>query len=233
MPSRISFQRFERSIADLRGLVDSGSPSVVRDVVAGSNILSRRRKYPIPGIGIRSGKLTVTGYIQGAYGGVKALIVRCDCSPDEYPVDAHAFKDFKSTRCLRCARTAGATKRYWVYIEALPDDEHRRRLLNRLASAIGRCHKPSNKAYPNYGQRGITVFQGWTDNRASFLRYVQQLEGWDNPAFDMDRIDNNKGYQPGNIRFISRKDNTNNRRLLQDLEEEVRRLRHRLSRYEK
>lgn len=34
-----------------------------------------------------------------------------------------------------------------------------------------------------------------------------------NKDFDLDRIDNNKGYEPGNLRWVSRQDNLLNRRV--------------------
>lgn len=233
MPSRISVERMERNIEALRSLVDSRSPSVVRDPMVGESIGGFKLVHPVPSIGHRSGKLTVTGYIQGPRKGVAAIIVKCDCGVPEYTVDKHNFKNFKSTRCFQCARKAGATKRYWAYIEAMPYDEHRRRLLNRLAAAINRCHNNKDKNYRNYGARGIHVFDEWRTNKASFLVYVQGLNGWDNPEYDMDRADNNGNYEPGNIRFVSRTENANNRRLLSQLEEENARLRLALSRAEK
>ena len=232
MPSRITEQRHQRNIESLRHLVDAGSPSVVRDSVVGSTISGARRVYPLPSIGHRSGKLTVTGYLRGVRGGVAALIVRCDCNGDDYTVDQHNFKDFKSTRCPLCAKTAAHVKRYWMYSNALADDAHRTRLLNRLASAISRCHVKTSKPYPHYGGRGSTVCQEWRDDRASFLKYVQTLSGWDNPAFEIDRIDVNGNYEPGNIRFASRSDNLKNKRRVATLEAQIADLRSRLLRAE-
>lgn len=228
MPSRITEQRHQANIESVRRLVDTGSPSLVRDAVAGSAISGSRRRYPLPSIGHRSGKLTVTGYIAGTRGGVSALVVRCDCNETEYFVDHHNFKNFRSTRCPLCAKKASVAKRYWVYSEAMADDDHRTRLLNRLASAITRCHSPSSRAYQHYGERGIRVCPEWRFDRAEFLRYVQTLDGWDNPAFEMDRINVDGHYEPGNIRFVSRSDNLHNKRKIADLEARVRHLEQRL-----
>lgn len=232
MPQRITSERHEKRIESLRALIDSGSSCVVRDAVVGSTMLNKRRKFPAPSIGHRSGKLVVTGYIKGKQNGINALIVRCDCDNREYPVDAHNFKNFKSMRCDNCAKTAGHIKRYWKYSEAMPDNEHRRRLLNRLSAAIGRCHKDTNTFFKHYGERGIQVHPEWRADRTSFLKYVQTLDGWDNPVLEMDRTDVNGNYEPGNIGFVSRTQNMLNRRKISDLEEEVRRLRYIISRSE-
>jgi len=233
MPPRISYERFERNARDLRDLVNSGSPSVVRAEVDTSRSGGFDRVRPIPSIGCRVGKITVTGYVLGARGGLKALIVKCDCGFPEYTLDQHNFKEFKTTRCFKCARKAGATKRYWNYVSSMSDDDHRARLLNRLCAAITRCHVSSSKSYKSYGARGITVCDEWRSDKGEFLKYVQTLEGWDIPEYDMDRRDNSKGYEPRNIRFISRSDNNRNKRKVDDLEDEITRLRLELSRYKK
>lgn len=229
MPSRITEQRHQANIESVRRLVDTGSSCVVRDTVVGSAISGSRRRYPLPNIGHRSGKLTVTGYMAGTRGGVSALLVQCDCNSAEYTVDQNNFKNFRSTRCPLCAKTAAVTKRYWVYSEAMADDAHRTRLLNRLAAAITRCHSSTSRAYQHYGGRGISVCSEWRSDRTAFLRYVQTLEGWDRPDFEMDRINVDGHYEPGNIRFVSRSDNLRNKRKVADLEARIRYLELRLS----
>lgn len=225
MPQRITIERLERNAERLRELVDAGSSSVVRDPVVGSAISGFRRVYPLPGIGHRSGRVTVTGYIKGKRGGVASLIVKCDCGFPEYTVDLHSFKDFRSKRCNVCAKKESARSRYWKYHEAMPDIRHRERLLNRLSSAITRCRSPNSAAYKHYGARGISVCQAWIDDRSEFLSYVQTLDGWDIPEFEMDRINTNGNYEPGNIRFCSAGDNAKNKRRVEDLEAEITRLR--------
>lgn len=223
-----SVERIEANAEALRSLIDAGSPSLVRDNVAGSAM--RHRRKGCPSIGDRSGKLVVTGYIAGVQGGLTALIVTCDCGFPEYTVEAHNFKSFKTTRCNLCARKSSANTRklYWGYSDIVSNDEHRERLLNRLSSAIGRCHTPNNRHYPNYGGRGIQVCPEWRENRRAFLQHVIALDGWDIPALEMDRIDVNRGYEPGNIRFVSRRDNMLNKRRVQDLEARIAELEERL-----
>lgn len=223
-----SVERMEENAAALRGLVDAGSPRVVRDNVAGSAVRARRKNCP--SIGDRSGKLIVTGYVAGNRGGLTALIVKCDCGFPEYTVEANNFRTFKTTRCNHCAKqSAGTTRKlYWGYSEVMPEDSHRERLLNRLSAAITRCHNQNDSAYANYGGRGIYVCGEWRADRAAFLRYVRSLPGWDTPEFEMDRIDVNGGYDYGNIRFISRRENMLNKRRIQDLEREIADLKARL-----
>ena len=234
MPSRVVEERYKTNAERLRSMVDSGSPDIVRDAVVGDAVSGARRQYPLPRIGYRSGQLTVTGYIKNIRGGVSSIIVSCICGRPEYTVDVHNFRLFKSTRCGICARAAGeaSRKKYWGYADILPDLDHRQRLLNRIASCIGRCHTETNAQYYQYGGRGIRVHEPWRTDRGAFLRYLLALDNWDDPTREIDRIDNNRGYEPGNLRFATRKENMRNRRSVAALQKEIDDLRSRLCRAE-
>jgi len=195
---------------------------VVRDADDARWVVDDTRRKGLPAIGAKSGKLTVAGYILGSRGGVQTLIVRCACGAPEHLVDRSNYRNFRSTRCNACAKVAASRKRYWAYAQAMPDDAHRTRLLNRLAAAITRCHSPTCRTYKHYGGRGISVWPEWRADRVAFLRYVQELPGWDNPALEMDREENSAGYEPGNIRFVSRRKNLLNKRKVEDLEQRIR-----------
>lgn len=185
------------------------------------------RPFPFP-IGTQFGELTLVRYEhyttpKGKLWGYRP-VCRCSCGA-ETMVYINNLRNGRTTRCNKCAKIAASTKRYWRYKDAMADDEHRTRLLNRLSAAIARCSNPRNKQYKHYGLRGITVYSQWQSDRAAFLRYVQTLPGWDNPSLEMDRIDTNRGYEPGNIRFVSRRENIRNKRRIEDLEAIVRQLR--------
>ena len=46
----------------------------------------------------------------------------------------------------------------------------------------------------------------------NFFTYAKTLPRWSEPGLDLDRIDNDRGYEPGNLRLVSRRANANNRR---------------------
>lgn len=80
-----------------------------------------------------------------------------------------------------------------------------------LRNAIHRCHCSNNKQYEDYGGRGITVCDAWRgqDGFALFLAHAGPK-----PAehLTLDRINNDLGYEPGNVRWVDRKTQQNNRR---------------------
>lgn len=164
-----------------------------------------------PSVGDRFGQLTVMGNERVKQGAAwtRYARVRCDCGAPPHLVYMHNLLKGASTRCNACAKkSAGYWRKDWyAYAGVCPDDDIRRRLLNRISAAITRCTSPKHRQWAGYGGRGITVYAVWLADKAKFLAYLVSLEGHDNPLNDMDRINVDQGYAPGNIRFISRGEN--------------------------
>jgi hypothetical protein len=74
------------------------------------------------------------------------------------------------------------------------------------ASAVQRCSNPNNHAFHLYGGRGIRVCEQWS----SFVNFFKDM-GLRPENTSLDRIDNNKGYEPGNCRWATRQQQSDNR----------------------
>lgn len=72
-----------------------------------------------------------------------------------------------------------------------------------------RCLQKSSKAYRYYGGRGITICKRW---RNSLLNFVADMGPRPSPAHSLDRVDNSKGYAPGNCRWATFLDQARNKR---------------------
>lgn len=72
-----------------------------------------------------------------------------------------------------------------------------------------RCFSKKNPQYKDYGGRGISVCDDWKDSFANFLRDVGKRPG---PNYTLDRIDNSKHYQIGNVEWRTRTEQALNRR---------------------
>jgi hypothetical protein len=71
-----------------------------------------------------------------------------------------------------------------------------------------RCTSPTNKDWPNYGGRGITVCDRW----AAFEGFVEDMGPTWAPGLTIERVDNEGGYEPGNCRWATKSDQGKNTR---------------------
>ena len=71
-----------------------------------------------------------------------------------------------------------------------------------------RCLNPSDRGYKNYGGRGITVCDSWKNSFEAFYRDMGPCP----PGLELDRIDNNGPYEPGNCHWTTRTQNQHNTR---------------------
>ena len=72
-----------------------------------------------------------------------------------------------------------------------------------------RCSNPANVAWKNYGGRGIYVCERW---RNSFEDFFADMGYRPDKQYDLDRINNNGNYEPGNVRWATRAQNVRNQR---------------------
>lgn len=78
------------------------------------------------------------------------------------------------------------------------------------ASIKARCYNSNTAAYPRYGGRGIRMCQEWLDSFERFLADVGRRPG---PAYSLDRYPDNDGnYEPNNVRWATRIQQSLNRR---------------------
>lgn len=125
-------------------------------------------------------------------------LVRCDCGTEKF-LPIGNWGDTRSCGCLQPT--------FLVTPEL-------KRLAGVLKGMKQRCFDEGCEAYAYYGARGITVCDEWMKDSFSFYNWA--LANGYQIGLQIDRRDNYKGYEPGNCRFVTRKENMNNLRFHQD-----------------
>lgn len=149
--------------------------------------------------GVRSGKLEAVRY----YGsdGVKSVwIVRCGCGR-RFLMCPSELQKGKQKSC-------GCDWREGIGRSNTKHGMTHHPLYAVWRSMIARCTNPDHPAWKNYGGRGITVCDRWM----RFEFFVRDMAVTYERGLDLDRRDNNRGYERRNCRWTTRKVNCNNRR---------------------
>jgi hypothetical protein len=108
-----------------------------------------------------------------------------------------AAKDGRSSWCKTCQRGLPNTR------QAMPGYMCWREMNSR-------CRNPKARSWPEYGARGITVYPAWRGRRG-YERFIAYIGPRPTPKHQIDRIDNDCGYEPGNVRWVLPVVNVRNR----------------------
>ncbi len=130
----------------------------------------------------------------------RRLLCRCNCGA-KVVVKLAALRS-ENTRACGCLRdghpvhgrkrrgTSDLTYRCWM-------------------SMTYRCRNTNSKDYKNYGGRGISVCRRWRD---SFLAFIEDMGECPGKGYTIERISNEAGYEPGNCKWATRKEQGRNKR---------------------
>lgn len=77
-------------------------------------------------------------------------------------------------------------------------------------SMIDRCHNQKHIDYHNYGERGIVVCREWRSDISFFIKWA--ISSGYKVGLQIDRRDNDGGYNPLNCRWVTCTVNSRNRR---------------------
>jgi len=75
-----------------------------------------------------------------------------------------------------------------------------------------RCLNKNAERYADYGGRGITIHKEWMNDFTAFMNYIVSAIGERPEGYTLDRIDNDKGYEPNNLRWATYSEQNFNRR---------------------
>lgn len=129
-------------------------------------------------------------------------LCRCECGREAL-VRSAQLNNGRSTRCKSCANRGRAHKHGLSSITL----DQRPRKYRAWLSMLGRVRDSNSPRSRWY--KDVTLCEEWEQSFEAFNRDVP-----DPPSDDLtlDRIDNRRGYEPGNVRWVSMKEQARNRR---------------------
>jgi hypothetical protein len=127
-------------------------------------------------------------------------VFRCRCGK-KFVTSISSVKSGKTRSC-------GCLKKELTSLRTRRHGKSRSKIYHVWHNMMRRCHDSSNKRFKDWGGRGIFVDAKWHTFEAFFL------DVGDVPfcKAQIDRIDNNRGYEPGNIRWVTHTENNANTR---------------------
>lgn len=149
--------------------------------------------------GIRFGRLVVIRRQEGPPG-IARWQCLCDCG-EVTSVRASHLRDgnVQSCGCLARERVSKAKRTHGM---------DRTKTYYAWASIKQRCRNPKNAMYHYYGARGIDICDRWHNSFEAFLRDMGEAPA----GSSIDRINNDRGYEPGNCRWTTAMVQGNNKR---------------------
>lgn len=149
-------------------------------------------------------RLVVLGDPQSVFsGGKKRLFWKCKCDCGNVTlVTADNLRSGITRSCgcfyLETRKTAGLKHgmRYWPEYKV-------------WLSMKQRCLNPKQKAFGNYGARGIDVCERW---KKSFSDFIKDIGRRPSKLFTLERKNNDLGYSPQNVVWATRRQQARNQR---------------------
>ena len=160
-------------------------------------------------IGVKTGDVTVVDFFGRGTGGEPRWLCLCSCGK-KWDVSASSIRRgrLRSCGCRKLEFMSAASKKhgqsYGKNENGGPATEYK--IWQGIKS---RCFNPKCTQYKNYGARGITMCESWRTSFEQFLKDVGKRPS----GTCIDRINNNGNYEPGNVRWVTQRQQMNNTRL--------------------
>jgi len=161
---------------------------------------------PVDITNIRFGRLVALRPVGKASSRNILWLCQCDCGNQSIVSTGDLRRKNRPTKSCDRSDECRAGRNYKhgeSYFGPNPSPEYRA-----WRAMHSRCENPNVRNYKDYGGRGITVDPKWNN----FVTFLADVGRRPHPELSLDRINNDKGYFPGNTRWATRSQQRRNRR---------------------
>jgi len=152
--------------------------------------------------GLRYGRLEVIRRAPNNKQNKVMWLCKCDCGRTKEIIGSRLYTGkTNSCGCLTVEKTIQRSTKHGM---------SHSRLDIIYQNMVSRCTNPRNKDFKYYGARGIKICDEWLNDRTTFYTWAN-ANGYKN-NLTIDRINNDKGYEPSNCRWVDMKTQAHNRR---------------------
>lgn len=151
--------------------------------------------------GRRFGRLVVLQRVENAKNGSSQWLCECDCGKKR--IHTAGVLNYGSVQSCGCY---GKEVRIMANIT---HNQSKTKLYRVWASMRDRCTLVSSQAFKYYGGRGIAVCDEWRESFQTF--YDWAIDNGYCEGLSIDRINVDGNYEPSNCRWVSKKNQANNK----------------------
>lgn len=138
--------------------------------------------------------------------------VRCDCGTRKSILKQQLYRNTVSCGCYASESVKSRMTKHGL----TSGDRKTRLAYIRVISMNERCYNKKDRAYDDYGRRGITVCRRWRVKAVgvedAVKNFIDDMGYPTSKDMSIDRSNNDKGYYPANCKWATKSEQANNRR---------------------